>query len=74
MEKRLILSTVGSHLSLTGKQLSIYAKKPFELVQNRRAFSTRSALVNDVRTFFQENPDFEIPELPDPNPVMGSAA
>jgi DNA invertase Pin-like site-specific DNA recombinase len=65
-EKRLILSTVGSHLTLRSKKLSIDAKKPFQIVQKRRSFSTLWRVVNDVRTFFRAEPDFVIPALPEP--------
>jgi site-specific DNA recombinase len=65
-EKRLIISTVGSHLSLRSKQLSIDAKKPFQILQERGSLSTLWRVVNDVRTFFSAEPDFEIPELPEP--------
>jgi site-specific DNA recombinase len=73
-EKRLIVSTVGSHLSLRSKKLSIDGKKPFQILQERGSFSTLWRVVNDVRTFFKENPDpdFDVPELPDPHPVMVS--
>lgn len=39
-EKRLILSTVGSNPTLKVKQLSIDAKKPFRILQERRSLST----------------------------------
>ena len=65
-EKRLIVSTVGSHLSLRSKRLSIGAKKPFQILQERDSFSTLWRVVNDVRTFFRAEPDFEIPLLPEP--------
>lgn len=63
-EKRLILSTVGSDLLLRAKKLSICAKKPFRLLEKKGSSSTWWSIVNDVRTFFQENPGFDIPELP----------
>jgi len=65
-EKRLIVSTVGSHLSLRSKKLSIDAKKPFQILQERGSFSTLWRVVNDVRTFFLAEPEFEIPLLPEP--------
>ena len=65
-EKRLIVSTVGSHLSLRAKQLSIDAAKPFRILQKRALFSTMWRVVNDVRTFFRTEPEFEIPLLPEP--------
>jgi hypothetical protein len=66
-EKRLVLSTVGSHLSLRSKKLSIDAKKPFQVLQGRGRFSTLWTIVNDVRTFFRAEPDYEIPLLPQPD-------
>jgi hypothetical protein len=39
-EKRLIVSTVGSHLSLRSKELNIDAKKPFQILQERGSLST----------------------------------
>ena len=65
-EKRLILSTVGSNFMLKAKKLNIDAKKPFVAVQQRHSFSNWSALLNDVRTLFTEEPDFVIPALPEP--------
>lgn len=65
-EKRLIASTVGSHLSLRAKKLSIDAKRPFQIIQKRGSFSTLWRVVNDVRTFFRTEPDFDIPLLPEP--------
>ena len=65
-EKRLILSTVGSNLFLKAKKLSIDAKKPFQIIRNRGSVSDWWRVVNDVRTFFTSEADFEIPLLPDP--------
>ena len=65
-EKRLILSTVGSNLTLTAKKLSIDARKPFLILQNRRPISNLWTIVNDVRTFFQTEPNFAVPLLKDP--------
>jgi site-specific DNA recombinase len=64
-EKRLILSTVGSNPLLRAKILNIDAKKPFRILCERRSVSDLSTVVNDVRTFFESNPDFVIPLLPD---------
>lgn len=69
-EKRLILSTVGSNLTLKTKKLSIDAKKPFCILQERRSFSSLQAIVRDVRTFFTAEPDFVIPLLPDPGSTV----
>lgn len=66
-EKRLILSTVGSHLLLKAKKLSIDAKKPFQILQASGSIRDWWRVVNDVRTFFTENPEFVIPELPEPS-------
>jgi DNA invertase Pin-like site-specific DNA recombinase/uncharacterized protein YwgA len=65
-EKRLILSTVGSNLTLKAKELSIDAKKPFQMLRDRGSVSDWWRIVNDVRTFFLAEPDFEIPLLPEP--------
>jgi DNA invertase Pin-like site-specific DNA recombinase len=65
-EKRLVLSTVGSNLTLKAKQLSIHAHKPFQILHKNLAVSTSQTLVNDVRTFFTTEPDWVIPLLPDP--------
>jgi site-specific DNA recombinase len=65
-EKRLILSTVGSNLTLRAKKLNIDAKIPFTILQNRSTISAWSAIVNDVRTFFRTKPDHAIPLLPEP--------
>jgi len=69
-ERRLILSTVGSNLSLRDKKLSIDAKKPFRVLSERASFPDLWRLVNDVRTFFETEPGFEIPILPDPKQRM----
>jgi hypothetical protein len=66
-DKRLILSTVGSNPTLKAKKLSIGAAKPFQILQKERSTRAWSAIVNDVRTFFRENPEFEIPLLPEPS-------
>jgi len=65
-EKRLIVSTVGSNLTLKSRKLSIHANEPFLLLQKRGVCRTWCALVNDVRTFFTANPQFAIPLLPEP--------
>ena len=65
-EKRLILATVGSNLSLSGKKLSIDARKPFELLRNNGDFRDWLTIAGDVGTFFRENPDMSIPTLPRP--------
>jgi DNA invertase Pin-like site-specific DNA recombinase len=64
-EKRLILSTVGSNLTIKAKKLSIDARKPFQILQRSRSISTWCARVNDVRTFFRSEPEFVIPLLPE---------
>jgi DNA invertase Pin-like site-specific DNA recombinase len=71
-EKRLILSAVGSNPTLSGKKLSIDAAKPFQILQGRRSSRVWSAIVNDVRTFFEEFPRFEIPDLPEPSVGLSS--
>ncbi len=72
-EKRLVVSTVGSHLSLRSKKLSIDANKPFQILQERGSFSALWRVVNDVRTFFRAEPEFEIPLLPEPELRHSSA-
>jgi hypothetical protein len=66
-ERRLILSTVGSNLLLKDKKL-IDAKKPFRVLRERASFPNLWSVVNDVRTFFETEPGFEIPSLPEPHP------
>jgi site-specific DNA recombinase len=73
-EKRLILATTGSNPRLTAKNLSIDGRKPFSILQNSAAIRDWWAIVNDVRTFFREEPDFVIPLLPDPGTRLTSAA
>jgi DNA invertase Pin-like site-specific DNA recombinase len=68
-EKRLILSTVGSNLTLKDKMLSIDAKKPFNILRERRSFSDLCTTVSDVRTFFRTEPFIEIPCLPEISPA-----
>jgi hypothetical protein len=63
-EKRLILSTLGSNPLLKAKILNIDVKKPFRILSERRSVSDLSTVVNDVRTFFEANPDFVVPALP----------
>jgi site-specific DNA recombinase len=67
IEKRLILSTIGSNLTVTGKKLNIDALKPFEILKERSGISTWCTIVNDVRAFFRENPEISIPLLPKPD-------
>jgi len=66
-EKRLIVSTVGSNLSLMAKKLSIDAKKPFSVLQKYGQIRNWCTIVNDVRTFFRAESGIIIPLLPDPN-------
>lgn len=73
-EKRLILSTVGSNLTMSGKKLNIDANEPFQIIRRNRPISTWCAMVNDVRTFFRNNPEFSIPLLPEPELTEGVAA
>jgi DNA invertase Pin-like site-specific DNA recombinase len=64
-EQRLILATAGSNPLLMSKKLSIDAHNPFLILQKPRTACDWSRLVNDVRTFFLQNPGFEIPLLPE---------
>src|SRR5438128_7147259 len=66
-ERRLILSTVGSNLLLKDNKLTVDAKKPFRILRERASSPDLLRVVNDVRTFFQEEPDFSIPLLPEPD-------
>jgi site-specific DNA recombinase len=66
-EKRLILATVGSNPRLMSKKLSIDGRNPFTLLAKPRKNSHWRATVNDVITFFKQNPElgiFPLPELP----------
>jgi DNA invertase Pin-like site-specific DNA recombinase len=72
-EKRIILSAVGSNLTLRAKKLSIDAGKPFLILENRRSISNWCTIVNDVRTFFCEHPGFVIPLLAKPRARKSSA-
>lgn len=65
-EKRLILATVGSNFTVIGKKLSIDAHKPFLVLEQKRSIPNWCTTVNDVRTFFQAQPQFVIPLLPKP--------
>jgi len=73
MEKRLILATIGSNLTVTEKKLNIDARKPFEILKEKNGLSTWCTIVNDVRTFFRENPEISIPLLPKPRGRRTSA-
>ena len=64
-KKRLILSTVGSNLTLKDKILSIDARKPFNILREQRSFSNLCTTVRDVRTFFRLEAPIEIPTLPE---------
>ena len=68
-EKRLILSTVGSNLTLKDKLLSIDARKPFHILREQRSFSNLCTTVSDVRTFFRTEPLIDIPCLPEISPA-----
>jgi len=65
-EKRLILATTGSNPTLAAKNLNVHARNPFLILQEPHPIRDWQAIVNDVRTFFLEDPDFVIPLLPDP--------
>jgi DNA invertase Pin-like site-specific DNA recombinase len=69
-EKRLIVATVGLNFTLKAKILSIDAKKPFRVLQERGSSSNLCSTVNDVGTFFKQNPSVEIPTLPEPPLVI----
>jgi hypothetical protein len=73
-ERRLILATVGSNPTLMSKKLNIHACYPFMLLAKPRDSCDWWAIVNDVRTFFLENPDVEIPLLPEPDSEFNLAA
>src|SRR5258708_14181753 len=65
-ERRLILSSIGSNLTLQGKELSIDAKEPFRILQKHRSFTNPFTVFNDVRTFFRAESPFVITCLPEP--------
>jgi DNA invertase Pin-like site-specific DNA recombinase len=73
-EKRLVLATTGSNPTLTSKKLSIDARNPFLILQKPHNIRVWWTVVRDVRTFFREEPDFEIPLLPDPKEELSLAA
>lgn len=73
-EKRLILATVGSNLSLGAQKLRIDAKKPFELLRQRPRTPSWCTTVNDVRTLFRAEPSIVIPFLPKPSLARSEAA
>ena len=60
-EKRLIFATTGSNPTLTSKKLSIDARNPFRMLPKTDSVRNMQAIVNDVRTFFREIPEFVIP-------------
>jgi len=70
-EKRLILATVGSNPTLMSQKLNIDARNPFLILQRPRTACDWRAVVNDVRTFFMEHPEVEIPLLPE---ILDAAA
>jgi site-specific DNA recombinase len=72
-EKRLILATVGSNLSLSVKKLNIDANKPFRVLQESGQVRDWWTIVTDVRTFFREDPGFLIPLLPEPDARLAKA-
>ena len=52
-DKRLILETVGSNLSLKDQKLSIQAEKPFDIFEKQDNFSSWLAIVDAIRTFYR---------------------
>ena len=72
-EKRLILSTVGSNLTVSDKKISIDAKEPFQIIQETVPGRNWCAIVNDVRTLFEKNPGIVIPLLAEPSAGNKSA-
>ena len=57
--KRLILSSVGSNLSLTDRKLNIEAKKPLRHLANVLNFPQLRAAVNDIRKLYlAHDPEF----------------
>ena len=57
-EKRLVLETVGSNLSLKDKNLSIEAAFPFSCMQRLPRYLTGCTLIDDVRTrYAAHDPD-----------------
>jgi hypothetical protein len=66
-QKRAIFATIGSHPTLMAKKVSIQTAQPFSILQKQRSFTTLWRVVNDVRTFFTAEPDWDIPLLPEPD-------
>ncbi len=77
-DKRLILETVGSNLSLENKQLSIQATKPFAIAIETAHSPSRLATVEDVRTFSKgltsKNIAFAIMDAMDDEPKRDTIA
>ena len=71
-ERRLILSSIGSNLTLQGKELSIDAKEPFRILQKHHSFTNPLTVVNDVRTFFRAESVATIPLLPEPGSAVAA--
>ena len=63
-KKRMILEIVGSNPTLKDRILRVQARKPFRILGDGLHFLGWSGLVQDVRTYFMDNPnDFYIPRL-----------
>jgi site-specific DNA recombinase len=71
-EKRLILSTVGSNPTVLSRKLNISARNPYLILRGPHPICEMQSLVNDVRTFFLEHPEVEVPLLPDIPSSLGA--
>ncbi|PYP85998.1 MAG: hypothetical protein DMG65_19630 [Candidatus Angelobacter sp. Gp1-AA117] len=70
LQKREILSSLGSNLLLTGKKFSIDVKKPLMTVPRNGSLSSLLATLNEVRTLLAEEEEWFLPELPPPSLEM----
>jgi len=59
-EKRLILETVASNLTLGGGKLNIQAAKPFTVIADLATCPSLLAAIDDVQTFSGEAPSIDI--------------
>jgi len=73
-QKRLILITVGSNLSLKDENVSIDARKPFRRWSKESSFSEMRAFVRDVRTFFSGQTSEAIESISGIKMLLGESA
>ena len=65
-EKRLIVTIIGSNLTVKEGLLNIHAREPFTVLRRSQKTSDLCTTLNEVRTFFKAE-HFDIPLLPEPN-------